>query len=277
MLKNSLPLFSIVIANYNHGAFLENAIKSVLSQNCDDYELIVVDGGSTDNSVEIISKYKTELAWWVSENDNGQSDAFNKGFHKAKGKYLFWINADDFLLQGSIKIAKEYVMRYPKSKWFAANTIYIDNHGNTVKCVRGLKWSDMLVKNAPIYVYGPTSIFSRELFQSVGGFDESLHYTMDTDLWMRFHQLGVKFIRIPKYFWAFRIHDDSKTSASLVGKPSENHLNERQAISIKNNHIYNSLGILRQRFFKTIYGSYLLSYLDTRKYKGKQLSQTKFL
>ena len=98
------PLLSIVIANYNYGRFLEEAIQSVLSQSCNDYELIIVDGGSTDNSVEIIKKYEDKIAWWVSEKDKGQSDAFNKGFAHAKGKYLTWLNADDILFQSIIPL-----------------------------------------------------------------------------------------------------------------------------------------------------------------------------
>ena len=97
------PLLSIVIANYNYGLFLEEAIRSVLVQKCPDVELLVVDGGSSDNSVEIIRRYSDDLAWWVSEKDRGQSNAFNKGFAHANGKYLTWLNADDVMPRGCLE------------------------------------------------------------------------------------------------------------------------------------------------------------------------------
>ena len=88
MTKNLL--FTIVIANYNHGRFIEQAILSVVNQTFKNFELIVIDAESNDNSVEVIKKYSDNITWWVSEPDSGQSEAFNKGFRKAKGKYLFW-------------------------------------------------------------------------------------------------------------------------------------------------------------------------------------------
>ena len=97
------PILSIVIANYNYGRFLEDAIRSVCLQNMGDkIELIICDAASTDNSLEIIRKYASKIAWWCSEKDGGQSAAFNKGFSHARGKYLTWLNADDVLVSGCL-------------------------------------------------------------------------------------------------------------------------------------------------------------------------------
>lgn len=94
--------FSIVIANYNSGQYLEDAILSVIKQNYPKVQLIIIDGASTDNSVDVIRRYDKYIDYWVSEKDNGQSEAFNKGFQQAKYEWLFWLNADDFLLQDSL-------------------------------------------------------------------------------------------------------------------------------------------------------------------------------
>ena len=94
--------FSIVIANYNSGKYLEDAILSVIKQNYPKVQLIIIDGASTDNSMDVIRRYDKDIDYWVSEKDQGQSDAFNKGFRQAKYEWLFWLNADDFLLQDSL-------------------------------------------------------------------------------------------------------------------------------------------------------------------------------
>ena len=120
------PFFSIVIANYNSGQYIEKAIQSVLAQSCKDYELIIVDGGSSDNSVDVIKKYEEHLAWWVSESDKGQSDAFNKGFSHAKGEYYTWLNADDLLLPGVLQRVKLFIEKNKFTPWVAINTCYID-------------------------------------------------------------------------------------------------------------------------------------------------------
>ena len=108
---NIQPFVSVVIANYNYGRFLDEAIQSVLNQACNDVELIICDAASTDNSVEVIKKYADRIAWWCSEKDKGQSDAFNKGFSHAKGRFLTWLNADDVMLPGTIEKLKATTAR----------------------------------------------------------------------------------------------------------------------------------------------------------------------
>ena len=128
------PLVSIVIVNYNYGRFLDEAIQSVLNQSCRDFELIVVDGGSTDNSLEIIKKHVAYLSWWVSEPDKGQSDAFNKGFAHAHGKYLTWLNADDAMCPGTIERLRNAVVKHPECEWFAGGFIWCDPKMRVLQC-----------------------------------------------------------------------------------------------------------------------------------------------
>ena len=209
------PLLTSVIANYNYGRFLEAAIRSVVEQegfgNC---ELIVVDGGSNDNSIEIIKKFSDRIAWWVSEKDKGQSDAFNKGFSHAQGKYLTWLNADDIMPDGCLKRIVRGLVRHPDCEWFTGNLYRFTEDGRIIECVWGPnylpKW--LQSRGQPVAVYGPATIFTKELFERVGGMKLYQNFMMDTDLWMRFIVAGVKQRRINCFCWAFRMHEDSKTA-----------------------------------------------------------------
>lgn len=209
------PTLSIVIANYNYGRFLEVSMRSVVMQDeFDACELIIVDGGSVDNSVDVIKKYENQVAWWCSEKDKGQSDAFNKGFARAKGKYLTWLNADDVMPRGAlVKIIRE-LKRHPECEWFTGNMFRFTENGRVIETAWGPnylpKW--LQTKGQPVAVYGPATIFTKELFNRVGGMKLEQNFMMDTDLWMRFIVAGVKQRRINCFCWAFRMHEESKTA-----------------------------------------------------------------
>ena len=210
------PLLSIVIANYNYGRFLEEAIQSVISQGEDaKLELIICDAASTDNSVEIIKKYSDRIAWWCSEKDGGQSAAFNKGFSHSHGRFLTWLNADDILLPGTVRALQHAVASHPGCEWFTGN--YLQFRQDNKKIIFA-PWGPHIMPgfvqtfNAPLVVFGPTSFWSRRAYESVGSIDESLHYSMDTDYWLRMKKAGFKQRRLLHCCWAFRMHDMSKTA-----------------------------------------------------------------
>ena len=229
------PILSIVIANYNYGRFLEEAIRSVLSQigegknqvRSGEVELIIIDGGSTDNSVDVIKKYAhglppglqpstfnlQPLTYWVSEPDKGQSNAFNKGFAKARGRFLTWLNADDVMLPGTIAKLKVAAEKHPECEWFVGGCFWLDPEMRIVNCGRGRPFSEIRYREGNVSVWGPSSFFTKRLLDSVGGVDERFHYAMDTDLWLRFAcKQGARYRPFCNYAWGLRMHPDAKMS-----------------------------------------------------------------
>jgi len=225
------PIMSIIIVNYTQGAYIETAIRSVINQcwgvavgkdgqrvlgldNGEAVELIICDALSTDSSVPIIKKYEEWLSWWCSEKDSGQSEAFNKGFAHAKGKFLTWVNADDILLPDVLLRVSEKMKRHPDCEWFTGNFYRFANNGKIMDVGWGPHYypSSLQTKDAAVVVFGPTSFFSKDLWGRAGRIDERLHFVMDVDLWVRFIKIGVKQRRLRFFCWAFRLHGDSKTS-----------------------------------------------------------------
>ncbi|MDX9867293.1 MAG: NAD-dependent epimerase/dehydratase family protein [Kiritimatiellia bacterium] len=308
------PLFSIVMPVLNAGPFLERALRSVLEQAGEDTEVIVVDGGSTDGSAEVIravgrgkinaetqrrggssfvggegenAERRTQNAerrsgggWtgelpdsrtrfhWCSERDEGQSAALNKGFARASGKFLLWVNGDDLLMPGTLDKARAYLREHPECRWLAGNLVYIDEQDRVLRCARDGRWHDGLYRNAPVRVYGPTSFFSRELFERVGGLDETLHYLMDTELWLRFRAAGERFERLDHYCWAFRVHGGSKTAGELIGQVDPVIGAERARVYARHGLCVTRAGLWRQRFWRLVNGCYARAWRDTRIYCG---------
>ena len=258
-------LLSVVIANYNYGRFLEAAIRSVINQSgAGRCELVIVDGGSRDDSVSIIKKHSNRIAWWCSEPDNGQSAAFNKGFSHCRGKYLTWLNADDVLVPGCLAKILCALEAHPECEWFTGNFYrFIDS----TKKICEIGWGPHLYPaclqrtSSPIVAFGPSTIFARAIWKRLGGVDESLHYAMDTELWTRFVVNGVKQRRINCFVWAFRMHEGSKTAEfgdhQVDVKTKELIARERATYWEKNG--YKESAFLRWclRMWRVVDGSYL--------------------
>ena len=231
------PLVSVVVANYNYGRFLETAVRSVLTQcdadmmlpSGDRVELIVVDGGSTDNSLEVIRKYERRLAWWCSERDGGQSHALNKGFTRAAGKYLTWLNADDVMLPQSLEAVARMIKGHPACRWFVGGSCWLDAELRLARYFRAHRFSGLRARHARLHVGGPSSFFAKALLEEAGGVDESFHFAMDLELWARFYfRCGQEYVRTKACVWGYRMHGDSKMSGLDVVPDSEKNKENRR-------------------------------------------------
>ena len=211
--KGSLPRISIITPSFNQGEFIEETIRSVLLQGYPDLEYIIIDGGSTDITVEIIRKYEKWITFWVSEKDRGQSHAINKGFKKASGVIGNWINSDDLLTKNCLTSITEH-LEEPLQKWVysgigigADRDRLTERRGKSIKkCVESL---ENLV-NIPAYWKNGDSIsqqatfFPVELFSKVGGVSENNHFTMDYELWGKFLLEGATFKKLDIPLGIFR-------------------------------------------------------------------------
>ena len=273
------PLLSIVIANYNYGRFLGDAIRSVIDQDCGDkLELIVCDAASTDDSVDVIRRYENHIAWWCSEKDGGQSAAFNKGFSHSKGRFLTWLNADDVLMPGALKAFENTVVAHPAINWFVGGALWLDKQLRVVKCGCGRKFSAARANMGNVHVWGPSSIFSRDLYEQAGGVDERFYYMMDTDLWSKFyHKCHATYIPFVDYAWGLRLHEQAKMSAHNFvesGQADPNHPKWRQIASERRmieDEVYAPK--CRMNFVRKIattnFAKALQSRLDTIRFRGK--------
>jgi glycosyltransferase involved in cell wall biosynthesis len=208
---NKQPKISIITPSYNQGRFLEQTIKSVLDQNYPNLEYIIMDGGSTDNSVDIIEKYDGQITYWESKPDKGQADAIYRGFEHASGDIISWINSDDYYLDGALKTVGDYFSKQPFIEWIAGNAIIIDetNH-ELLKCYTTPITFDRLYYKDALFVQ-PSVFYTRKAFFESGGFDRDLQFCMDYDLFLNL-SLRSNPLQISDFLSAFRYHANAKTS-----------------------------------------------------------------
>ncbi len=210
------PRISIVTPSFNQGEFLEETIRSVLLQGYPDLEYIIIDGGSTDNSVEIIKKYEQWLTYWVSEPDRGQTYAIQKGMERVSGEIANWLNSDDLLLPDALRTLALYRLEIQGDKFILCGHAYIiDKTGNIIedKKVSASNPLEEICPTIPPLKGGIQAswFYSMGAWKEAKGLNLDLDYAMDTDLYIRFNHLGIPFYIVNHYVASYRFHQDTKT------------------------------------------------------------------
>lgn len=218
MYKINQPPVSIIIPSFNQGKFIEETIVSILNQSYKNLEIIIIDGGSSDNTIDIIKKYNDRIKYWVSEKDKGQSDAINKGFKLATGKYINWLNSDDILLEGAIQTMVDFLETNLNVDLVYGNVIMIDEIGNKIIERREINYDYNIILYGINYIPQPSALFRKKVVEKAGYLDINMHYCMDHEYWIRFHSIGLKFAYINDFFAGYRVHNNAK---GFSGKTKE--------------------------------------------------------
>ena len=238
-MTDRLPKISIVTPSLNQSQFIENAIISVINQNYNNLEYVIIDGGSKDGSVDIIRKYETQLKFWKSEEDNGQFDAINKGFEETTGEIMAWLNSDDIYTPWVFSIVSEVFSTFPEIEWIT--TLYplvFDKSGRAIECSYRYGYSrqgffrgeHLTCKEwySNDWIQQESTFWRRSLWERSGGHvDSSLEFAGDFELWARFYKFSELYgVAIP--LGGFRRHKNQKTASFM-----DNYVQEAQKTFFK--------------------------------------------
>lgn len=207
-----LPKITVVTPSYNQAEFLERTILSVLNQDFPDLEYIIIDGGSSDCSVEIIKKYESRLAYWVSEPDRGQSHAINKGLMRATGDLVAWQNSDDIYYPDAFTSVAQLAIKKPDSDLIIGDINLIDEDDKVIREQRYVRPSYESILSEGMVLTNQAAFWKRQLHEQIGWMNESLHYGFDYDWFLRLLQATSKTVHLPIILGALRYHSETKTS-----------------------------------------------------------------
>lgn len=245
--KNPLwPKISIVTPSFNQARYLEKTILSILNQNYPNLEYIIIDGGSTDCSVEIILKYKKYIDYWVSEKDNGQSDAINKGFDKSTGEILAWLNSDDIYLPNTFATISNFLKDHLNVDVLYGDTYVIDTNDQIVQEFKEIKFSKGALVHGAINLIQPNLFWRRDIFYRSGKIRTVFNFSMDIDLWLRMFKCNANFHHIPIPLACIRRHSATKSMSC-----PNSFLNE--SISLRKELLSQTYGNFRSHIFFYLY------------------------
>lgn len=208
------PRVTVVTPSYNQANFIEETIRSVLLQGYPNLEYFIVDGGSNDGSVEIIERYAGHLAWWVSEPDEGQSHAINKGFLRATGDIIAWLNSDDVYLPGAIPGSVAYLLAHPSVDLVYGDVIFVDQEGNRIGKFFSEPFNLKRLVTDFCNIPQPSVFLRRKVADAVGLLRTDFHYSMDLEWWIRIALHGYWLAYTPVERTRYRLHNSSKTIAA---------------------------------------------------------------
>jgi len=222
--------FSVIIPSFQQGKYIKQTIDSILSQERNDtsIEVIVIDGGSTDETIEILKSYGDKI-YWISEKDNGQTHAINKGLKIATGEIFSYLNSDDFYFPHTLKKVEKFFLNHPSAFCVTGDAIIVDENG---KEIQGLvrKYKGFLRNlNIPFllyitnYIVQPSTFWKREVLTEIGFFNENKRYTMDYDYWLKIIK-KYKIYNIKDPLSAFRIHKSSKGGSQYKKQFEEDYI-----------------------------------------------------
>jgi len=210
------PKISVVMPSFNHAVYIERSLLSLINQGYPNLELILIDGGSIDGTVEVIRKYEQYIAYWVSEPDQGQSDALNKGFVRATGAILGWLNSDDIYMPGTLRIAAEALHQHPNKSIVFGDWLTIDENDNILACEYAFPMSVGQTQYEGVSINAQAMFWRRSVHDRFGEFDISLFNTMDYQMVLAF---GLRegpdaFLCVHQPLCCFRRYEGQKTGAA---------------------------------------------------------------
>ena len=206
------PKISVITPSFNQAAYLERTIRSVLDQGYPSLEYIIVDGGSTDGSVDIIRKYADHLTYWVSEPDEGQANAINKGLRRATGDWVGWQNSDDIFYPQAFERVLKVIQSNPGLDVIYGDILLIDQHDHVIRqqCYVKPTFNSLLAEG--MVISNQATFWKASIHKKIGYLNESLHYCFDFEWFLRIAKGAKHSYHIPKFIAALRYHDQTKTS-----------------------------------------------------------------
>jgi len=206
------PKISLVTCSYQQGRVLDATIRSVLDQGYENLEYIIMDGGSKDESVDVIKRHEARISHWVSEKDRGQTHALQKGFDLATGEIFGWLCSDDLLLPGALEAVGTYFAEHPEVDMIYGDSLWIDAKGDYIRPKKEMSWNKFVFLFDYNFISQPACFWRRSLQEKVGGLQEHWNLNMDSDLWLRFAQ-HTQPVHVNHYLAGIRDYPEQKTRA----------------------------------------------------------------